>query len=191
MSAKPLAIVSLFAFASFVWCVGAPAQDRTTKPARQVKVMAQLPGVIDFIGISAKSLAVGDRVARGQVLVQLDDRQAERLHPENVKAAQLLAAQWEKRMTIALQLCIAREEKDAVILTYHKYRHEAAALREALDLAQACPKEGPTPLERAELAVGMHCVRSPFNGIVRAIYKTRGEGVKSFEAILLIEEVRE
>lgn len=203
MSAKPVATVLLFTITTLVWGSEGPisAREGTKGGIRTVKIMAQVPGVIDFVGSPEKALAVGDRVAKGQVLVQLDDvrartdRQAKEIDPQNVKTAQLIEAASKERMTALVRLfelgAVARAEKDAAIATYHVARYEAAALRKALALAQAWPKEGPTPSERADLAVEMHCFRSPFNGVVRAIYKTRGEGVKACDAILLIEEVRE
>jgi len=203
MSGRLLAIVSLFTITTLASSSDDPAQKGAKEgTARTVKVTAQVPGVIDFVGSTSKPLAVGDRVAKGQVLVQLDDvlakidRQAGGVDPQRkLKAAHLLATESEHRMTRAMLLfeagAIAREDKDAAILTHNKYRNEAATLQRLLELAQAGPKPGPTPFERADLAVEMHCLRSPFNGVVRAIYKTRGEGVKSSETILLIEEVRE
>jgi multidrug efflux pump subunit AcrA (membrane-fusion protein) len=204
MSARLLATMSLFSLTTVVLSSEGPISTRESAKAgtlRTMKLMAQAPGVIDFIGSPAKPLAVGDRVAKGQILVQLEDvrarmdRLAKRVDPQNLKAAQFLAEESEARMITARKLfklgAIGRADVDAAMLMYHKYRDEAAALQKALELAQAGPKEGPTPLERAELAVEMHRLRSPFNGVVRAIYKTRGEGVKSSEAILLVEEVRE
>ena len=205
MPAKPLRIVSLCIFTSLVLAGDGPKECLTGRNVRTVKVIAQVPGVIEYLGAVKKPLAVGDRVMKGQVLVQFDGIQADmrakiewlrkQVDPEHVKAAQLLATESERRMTTVIRLfevgAAARAEKDAAILTYHKYRDEAAALQRLLGRAQAGPKGGPTPLERAKLAVDMHCLKSPFNGVVRAIYKTRGEGVKASEAILLIEEVRE
>src|SRR5262245_16830720 len=197
MYAKSLAIVSMCVFESLVLAGDGPQEGANARTVRTVNVIAQVPGVIEYVGDAKKPLAVGDRVVKGQVVVQLEDvrsrmdRLAKRVDPKRVKAAQLLQRHSESRLVVAkyhFELgTIGRADLDAARLVYNKHRDEAAALQKALELAQASPKEGPTPLERAELAVEMHRLRSPVNGVVRAIYKTRGEGVKSSEAILLIE----
>jgi len=203
MSARPLAIVSLFSLATLLSGSEGPTSKREGTKAgtvRTVKVIAPLPGVIDFIGTATRPLAIGDRIAKGQILVQLDnirakiDRLAKRFdRAPLLEAAQYLEKEWERQVIVTRRLfelgAIARADLDAKIATYHRYRDEAADLRKAQEVAQAGPKEGPTPLERAELAVEMHCLKSPINGVVRSIYKTRGEGVKASEAILLIEEI--
>src|SRR5262249_35133022 len=112
MSAKPVAIVALFAITTLAWGSDDPAHKAAKgRTVRTVKVIAQVPGVIDFVGSATKPLAVGDRVAKGQVLVQLDDvlakidRQAGGVDPQRkLKAAHLLATESEHRMTRAMLL---------------------------------------------------------------------------------------
>src|SRR5438105_14055891 len=113
MSAKLLAIVFLVAFSGLVLAGdGAivPQEGKTERNIRRVSVIAQVPGVIEWVGSPTKRLAVGDRVKKGQVLVQLDDirakidRQAKRVDPAEAKAAEAPAAESVSRMAVAVRL---------------------------------------------------------------------------------------
>ncbi len=174
---------------------GQPKKKKTEPNPMHVKVSTQVPGVIVQLGAPMKPLRVGDRVEKGQVLVQLDDRLAQLDAKEarsrvnaaeaELRAAQFLADEADKRRITAERLyqqnATAREEKDAAILTYHKYYRELGVKERAVEVARV-------PAERAELILEMHQLRSPVTGVVRAIYRTRGEGAKALDAVLLIEE---
>src|SRR5262245_20063479 len=134
MFAKTVAIVSLCLFTILVLAGDGPKESANARNVRTVKVIAHVPGVIEYVGVAEKSLAIGDRVMKGQVLVQLDgiradmrakiERLIKQVDPEHVRAAQLLATESERRMTTVIRLvevgAAAGAEKDAAILTYHK-----------------------------------------------------------------------
>jgi multidrug resistance efflux pump len=174
---------------------GQPKKKKAEPNPLHVKLSAQVPGVIVQFGDAKKPLRVGDRVEKGQVLVQLYDRLAQ-LDLE-VARARLAGAEAEHRAAKFLtdeaferkrtaerlwqQNAIAREEKDAAILTYNKYYGE-------MQTKEGSVKSVAVEVNRAALMLDLHQLRSPATGVVRAIYRTRGEGAKALDAILLIEE---
>src|SRR5262245_12065272 len=174
-------------------------QDQPKKKVKpnplHVKMTTQVPGVILQFGAAGKPLAVGDRVEKGQLLVQLDDRlvrldlDAARARlaaaEAKVEAAKALVSEAKERMETALRLygqgAMSREDKNAAVLTFAKYRGEA-------QVEDAGVKTAAHEVDRANLVVDLHQLRSPVTGVVRTIYKMRGEGARALDAILLIEE---
>jgi multidrug resistance efflux pump len=174
---------------------GQPKKKKGEPNPLHVKVTTQVPGVIVQFGSPTKPLRVGDRVEKGQVLVQLDDRLARidleaararhaTAQAEN-RAAVFLAEEAEKRMQTAKRLyeqnALAREDKDAATLTYNKYLGE-------MQTKAGNVKSTAIEVDRASVILELHQLRSPVSGVVRAIYRTRGEGAKALDAVLLIEE---
>jgi multidrug efflux pump subunit AcrA (membrane-fusion protein) len=174
---------------------GQPAKKKAEPNPLHVKLSAQVPGVIVQFGDAKKPLRVGDRVEQGQVLVQLYDRLA-RLDLEAARArlagaeaehrgAKTLADEAYQRRVAAERLftqnASAREDKDAAILTYNKYFSE-------MQTKEGSVKSAAIEVNRAALILDLHQLRSPATGVVRAIYRTRGEGAKALDAVLLIEE---
>lgn len=156
-----------------------------------VKVTTQVAGIIS----PAFRLKVGDRVEAGQVLVQLEHPLAEqdlikkeaklRAAEAELRAARAIMDENRSRLDVSRTLhkngAISREELMLNQSTFEKYQHEAAIKEELVKVVK-------TDSDRARLIVNLHQLRSPVNGVVRAIYKMRGEGVKALESILLIEE---
>src|SRR5262245_53694957 len=174
---------------------GQPTKKQSEPNPLHVKVSTQVPGVIVQFGSAMKPLRVGDRVEKGQVLVQLDDRLARidldaararaATAQQEHRAAAYLAEESEKRMKTAERLyqqnATAREDKDATMLTYNKYYQE-------MQTKAGNVKSTEIAVDRASVILELHQLRSPVTGVVRAIYRTRGEGAKALDAVLLIEE---
>src|SRR5207248_8419357 len=112
---KPSAFVVVWMLILSGAVLASDEQGQSTKKVKpnplHVKLTTQMPGVIVQFGTAAKRLAVGDRVEKGQVLVQLDDRLA-RLDLETARArlvtaqakleaAKALAEESNKRMETA------------------------------------------------------------------------------------------
>src|SRR5262245_43576363 len=194
---------ALVTLSALVLCGAVLAGDEPGQPKKKkgepnplhVKVATQVPGVIVQFGSATKPLRVGDRVEKGQVLVQLDDRlaridlDAARARAANAeaeaRAAVYIADESEKRMRTAERLyqqnATTREEKDAAVLTYNKYYQEMLSKAGHV-------KSAAIEVDRASVILELHQLRSPVSGVVRAIYRTRGEGAKALDAVLLIEE---
>ena len=162
-----------------------------------LKVSAPMGGIIVGLGVENR-LAVGDRVKAGQLLAQLDARLA--LNDLEAAKAKVEVVQTEyvvvQSMTQAAQSQLDRanqllrrgamslEEVAVAQLARDRQHSKEKAKAQAVQLAKL-------DLERAQLMVDMHRLHSPVNGIIRAIYKMRGEGVQAFEAVILIEETPE
>jgi multidrug resistance efflux pump len=168
----------------------AMADDKDT-----VKVTPQVSGVIVTLGSEGKPLAVGDRVVKDQIIGVLDDRLA-RLDLQ-MKEAILGAAKVDRD---AAQLL--HEEAKATIMAFERWVQQGAAAATELRREKALEKKlaqevvvketrihlAKLEVDRAKLLVEMHVLRSPVAGEVRAVYKTRGEGVKALESVVQIKE---
>jgi len=154
--------------------------------------------VVTVKNIKYRRLAVGDRVKAGQIIARVDDQLAVRdLEVKKVKAdaaeadhkvAALLLEEASARAKRDEQLrnrgAIAAEELATSVLTRDKYLAETQAKAAAARLAKL-------DVDLARAVVDMHELRSPVNGVIRRIYKTRGEGVRNLDAVILIEETPE
>ena len=74
----------------------------------------------------------------------------------------------------------SREERSAAVLTLNKHRAEEDVKKQLVKLAAL-------ELERAQTVLEMYTIRSPVNGVIRAIRKHRGETVRNLETIFEIE----
>jgi macrolide-specific efflux system membrane fusion protein len=181
-----------------------PVKSRLQEPLKEpgtsptlVKVATPVSGIIVALN-GENRLAVGDRVKTGQLLVQLDARLA--LNEVEAAKAKLEVAQAEfvvvQSMTQTAQSQLDRanqmlrrgamslEEVAAAQLARDRQYSREKAKAQAIQLAKL-------DLERAQLMVEMHRLHSPVNGVIRAVYRMRGEGVQAFDAVVLIEETSE
>ena len=81
---------------------------------------------------------------------------------------------------IRLPGSVPQEELAAAALTYERYFQEEISKTKARNVAQS-------ELDAAETAVRMHEIRALCSGVVKVIYKNRGDAVKSLEPVLHIE----
>src|SRR5262249_671043 len=75
---------------------------------------------------------------------------------------------------------VSNDDYQAAILTVRRYHGEEIAHAAAVKVQQA-------ELEKAKTAVEMQQIRSGVRGVVKAIYKERGDAVKALEAIFAVE----
>jgi len=176
--------------------VKGPLKETQVTPVL-VKVSAPVAGIITALGAENR-LGVGDRVKTGQLLAQLDVRLA--VNEVEAAKAKLQAAdadyavaqsqtqtaqsQLERANQMLRRGAMSLEEVAAAQLARDRQQSWEKAKAQAVQLARL-------DLERAQLMVDMHRLHSPVNGIIRGIYKMRGEGVQAFEAVFLIEETSE
>jgi multidrug efflux pump subunit AcrA (membrane-fusion protein) len=137
-----------------------------------------------------------DRIEAGQLLAQLDDRLAR--DDWAIKTGKVAAsradlasaektrdeakARYETQVRLLANRSTATEEMRAAKLTWDRYSYESDSKREAVRLAG---------LERhqAETVVGMHQIRSSIPGVIKAIYKKRGEAVKNLEPVFQVHDL--
>jgi multidrug efflux pump subunit AcrA (membrane-fusion protein) len=180
--------------------VGTPGEPAGPAVAGEQKVEVKVGG--KSIAWNYRRLKEGDLVDRGQILVQLDPRLA--LNDRLYKKAKVAAAQADhaaatatakeaqarldrlERLTQAggNRGLVSEEDHSAAVLARNKYAQEEISKREAVNMAVL-------ESARAEMLLEMHQIRSPVRGIVRAIHKNSGEGVRALDATLIeIEEIK-
>jgi RNA polymerase sigma factor (sigma-70 family) len=141
----------------------------------------------------------GDRVEEGELLAKLDDRLA--LNELAVQKAKLTAAQAEYEAAIATKkeaqrrldrmdalrveagrkgAIVSAEDYAAGVLTRDRYKAEEISKKAGLEVAKL-------DVERAEINLDNHRIRSPARGVITAIYKDRGEAVQRLEPVVQIE----
>ena len=143
-----------------------------------------------------RRLKEGDLVEAGQLLAQLDDEQARddwAIKDAKVAAsvADLAAAKktrdtaknrYETTLSLKTRQATSQEEVQATKLTWDRYVHEVESKQEGVRLAE---------LERnqAQTLLRHHQIRSAIPGMVKAIYKKRGEAVKNLEPVFQIHDL--
>jgi RNA polymerase sigma factor (sigma-70 family) len=143
-----------------------------------------------------RRLRVGDRVEEGQLLARVDDRLARA--EVAIEQAKLEAAKAHHRASLATRDeaqrrydsvlkankaargAVPEDDVRAAKLTWERYQAEERSTAADVAAAEAHLKLAQTILER-------HEIRSSVRGVIRAIYKRRGEAVKALEPVLLIE----
>ena len=137
-----------------------------------------------------RKLKEGDRVEPGQLLAQLDDRLARddwAIKSGKVKAAKadLSAAEktrdearsrYERQARLRITSATSEEELRAAKLTWDRYVYEATSKVEAVGLAEL-------ELSQAETVLAMHQIRSSIPGMIKNVYKRRGEAVRNLEPV--------
>jgi RNA polymerase sigma factor (sigma-70 family) len=139
-----------------------------------------------------RRLQEGDRVEAGQLLAQLDDRLARgevAIHSALRKArlADLEASTKtcdEARRRYETMFNALRktplEEVRVARLVWERYANEVRAKQAQVRVAEL-------DLKQAEQVLEAHQVRSAVQGVIKAIYKQPGEGVKHLEPVFRIE----
>jgi RNA polymerase sigma factor (sigma-70 family) len=146
-------------------------------------------------GQALRRLRVGDRVTEGQLLAVIDDRlarlevsRAERkleAAKANYAAARVTNKEAQGRIARLEELkkhvgrIVSDDEIAAAYLVRDRYFQEEVSKKEEVTLAQA-------DLQKAQLLLEMHQVRSPVRGTVVSIFKHRGEAVRQYEPVLRI-----
>jgi RNA polymerase sigma factor (sigma-70 family) len=166
------------------------------KPGEKVPAALLLKVKVDGKEQTFRRLRVGDRVEEGQLLARVDDRPARA--ELDVKRALLEVAQAEHRASQATREesqkryesmlkakkaapgAVSEDELRGAKLTWDRYKEEERAKAAGVAAAEAQLRMARTILER-------HEVRSSLRGVIRAIYKRRGEAVKALEPVLQIE----
>jgi multidrug resistance efflux pump len=141
-----------------------------------------------------RRLRNGDRVVKGQLLVQLDDRPARSevaIKEANVFAskadaegAKSIANEAEEKLKTAEDLykkrAIALEEYRAANVTRDKMHYDTIAKLEAWKLAQI-------ELNVAIINLEQYEIRAPASGTIAAIRKRPGEAVRELETVIEID----
>ncbi len=136
----------------------------TVTPSRQVVVQPEVQGRVVW---KDKSLVVGGRFKKGDLLLRIDPRQyalqAEQQRSTIDQAEQQLALERARREIAKQEWQIIGEDTSAT------EEGRAAALREPqLKQAQASLKTAQTAESLAKLNLGRTALRAPFNGMVQA-----------------------
>lgn len=146
--------------------------------------------------ITFRKLKVGERVENGQILAMADPKLA--LDDLEVKIAKFEEAEAARRsaekardeaqkryegflaVTRRTPNAISQDELRVAQLTWDRFREEEIAKRAALRIADR-------ELNIALTQLRMHEIRSPVAGVIRKIYKQRGEAIKKLESVFQIE----
>jgi multidrug efflux pump subunit AcrA (membrane-fusion protein) len=177
-----------------------------------VKIASERDGVLQFIGAEIaegekvppdmvftvkiggvekkfRRLKNGDSVKADQLLAQLDDRQARddvtkyktklARAEADLAAAEEAAAEAKSRYETGLQLSkrvpMFKEELRVRKLTMEKYALEAKIRKKTTEVARL-------ELAALETILSMHEIRSPANGVIKAILKKPGEAIRRNDA---------
>lgn len=163
--------------------VGTNAKPGETIPADRV-VRDRDGKVVEGL----KKLKEDDTVVPGQLLAQLDDRVVRdewltKKHEivvamsewETSKAAEKESKQrWETGVNLRGQIgkAMSLEEVNERKFAYEKYHNEVAKRKEEIELAKL-------KMNQAYTVMTQHELRSPIHGVIKAIYRNPGEGIKS------------
>lgn len=207
--------VSLFGLLLFSSAEAAkPARKKTI----QSKVPSQCAGVLLLIGTDIKEgekvakeetisiqdgkeekryrrLKEGDKVEKGQLLARLDDQQARdetaikkariAIAEAELAAALAICAETKERLDRRVKLlekkAVSDEEVREAKLTYDRYIAEVVIRKEHVTLAKIEWEQGRTNMEK-------HQILSPISGVIKTIYKRRGEAVKILDPVFLIQK---
>ncbi len=166
------------------------------KPGEKVPAALLLKVKVDGKEQTYRRLRVGDRVEDGQLLARVDDRPAR--GEVDVKRALLEAAKADHRASLATRDeaqkryesllrtkkaapgAVSEDELGGAKLTWERYKEEERARAAGVAAAEA-------QLKIAQTVLARHEIRSSLRGVIKAIYKHRGEAVKSLEPVLRIE----
>lgn len=150
----------------------------------------------DLISIGDKKyrrLAIGDRVVKDRVVAVLDDKLA-RLDLQAAEAKSLVALADLAAAKALLEEAKARFDRNQILFTQkvislEEFKASAAAKDNCLQQSIAKEQQvilAKVDVEKAKLVVEMHQLRSPVDGVVQAIDKTRG-AVKTLESVVQIK----
>jgi RNA polymerase sigma factor (sigma-70 family) len=166
------------------------------KPGERVPAALLLKVKVDGKEQTYRRLRVGDRVEEGQLLARVDDRPARA--EVDIAQAKLEVAKAHRRASEATRDeakkrydslvntkkrapgAVAEDDIRAAKLTWERYQIEVE--QTAADVAAA-----EEHLKIAQIILERHAIRSSVRGVIKAIYKNRGEAVKELEPVLRIE----
>jgi RNA polymerase sigma factor (sigma-70 family) len=142
-----------------------------------------------------RQLREGDTVKEGQLLARVDDTLARDELASKKAAVDAAKAEWEasvrtrdealeryktvEKTARANAGVVSMEDLRAAKLTYDRYFFEEISKKAAITRAEA-------ELRQAQTVVRMHEIRSPVRGVIRDIYKNRGEAVRALEPVVQI-----
>jgi multidrug efflux pump subunit AcrA (membrane-fusion protein) len=143
-----------------------------------------------------RRLRVGDRVEEGQLVARVDDRPARAevaiaqakldVATADHRASQATREEAQKRYDSLVNTkkrvagAVSEEEVRAAKLTWDRYKEEERAKVAGAAIAEL-------QMKTAQMMLKQHAIRSRVRGVIRAIYKRRGEAVKALEPVLRIE----
>jgi WD40 repeat protein/biotin carboxyl carrier protein len=140
-----------------------------------------------------KLLEVGHKVEKGQLLAVIDPALAwddlgtkiakTDANEAGRRAADLTAKEagrrYETDRALALKGVVSKDQEQASFLTWQRYVEEEVEKRMAVMV-------GKQEANAAYTVVKMHEIRAPISGVVKEIYKKRGEAVKELEQVMRI-----
>jgi RNA polymerase sigma factor (sigma-70 family) len=143
-----------------------------------------------------RRLREGDTVEEGQLLARVDDALARDEVASKKTAVDVAKADWEASIRARdealeryktlnnlynqpLGKPVSLEDLRGAKLTYDRYFFEEISKKAAIAKAEA-------ELRQAQTVLRMHEIRSPVRGVLRDIYKNRGEAVKALEPVVQI-----
>jgi RNA polymerase sigma factor (sigma-70 family) len=183
-------------------------RDRVEVPSRRDGVLLVIgteikegekvpPGDIIILKVGGEQtkyrrLREGDVVEEGQLLARLDDDLARDEVLSKKTTVNAAKAEWEasvKTRDEALEryktlqklatppTTVSLEDLRGAKLTYDRYFFEEIGKKEAIAKAEA-------ELRQAQTVLRMHEIRSPDRGVIREIYRNRGEAVRALDPVL-------
>ena len=171
--------------------LGTELQPGEEAPAERMLSIPTDDGVKHY-----RRLREDDIVTAGQLLGRLDDRLAR--HELAIRAGRLAAAQADlaaaektrdeakNRHETQVKLLASRstspEDVRAAKLTWERHHFDAVSKQEAVRLAELEQKQ-------AQTLVAMHEIRASITGVIKTIYKRRGEAVRLLEPVLQVHDL--
>jgi WD40 repeat protein len=180
-----------------------PNNPKATKPYRRVIEGEYLePEKLQVVRekVFYRKIDVSDVIEAGQVLALINPALA--LDELSIKVAQLDGSEAdvraskktkeeaERRYTSLLDQerrvpgSVSRDDMQGALLSVHRYTEEETAKRKAVIKAQREVNAAMTTLD-------MHEIKSAVPGVVRAVYKNRGDAVKNLEPVLEIQNPKQ
>ena len=179
--------------------VPAPVKGRLVVVGRELRSGEKPPNdrLVTIPGEGARQyyrLKEGDRVEKGELLAQIDDRLA-RTEIEIKKAkvdaaeAELVVAEkardearirHDRIERLVKQAAVSVDELAAAKLTLERFGEETRSRKAGLVVASR-------ELEQARIRLEMHQIRSPVRGVVQTILKRQGEAASELESIIRIK----
>ncbi|HEV3262463.1 MAG TPA: HlyD family efflux transporter periplasmic adaptor subunit [Gemmataceae bacterium] len=116
---------------------------------------------------------VDNRLAKKDLAIQ--ENKVEASIADNAAAKATRDEAWyrlQRQLKLERQTAAVEEDVDAARALYYRYRSEAISKTEAIKLARS-------EHDKAQTVLGMYEIRSPIDGVIKAVYKKPGEAVKS------------
>ncbi len=181
-------------------------KDRITDPAnprvlyRRVRPTDELvPGMTSIVHqkLQFRKLDIGDRVKAGQMLGVINPDLA--LADLAIKQSKFEGAEAERRTSEAMReeskrrlalldglrskagvRAVTEEDYGIARVTVERYLQEEVSKRAAV-------RQASRELSAALTTLNMHIIRSSIDGVIKAVYKRRGEATKNLDSVLQIQ----